>query len=116
MKKLIPKAILFLAPMIGWSATYSVEIRNATRGQSLSPFVLAAHSKEFKLYSLGKPSSEGVWRLAEDGHTSFLKNELEQNTSVKQIIVADAGIKPGASQSHALTTDDNGNVYLSLIS
>lgn len=111
---------LVIAPIFSWGAHYTVEVRNVTRGQGLSPFVFVAHGAGFALYELGRPASEGVWRLAEDGHTSYLVKELEKQSLVKTVTVG-SGIQPGREQTSEIEVEDDDypvhhQTFLSLIS
>jgi len=52
------------------TAGYELTIRNTNPGQNFSPPVIVLHTSGFRLFELGQPASEALWRLAEDGSTA----------------------------------------------
>ena len=111
-------SVLLLASGMIWaksprSLKYEVTITNLTKGQPFSPTVIAIHKPEMNpLFTLGEPSSEGIWRIAEGGDTSVLVPELSADPDVYdvQVAVEDPGnpgpYPPGHSVSVIL---DSGN-------
>ena len=51
-------------------ANYELTIRNTNPGQNFSPPVIVLHTAGFRLFELGQPATEALWRLAEDGSTA----------------------------------------------
>jgi hypothetical protein len=84
----------------GW---VEVTVTNLTRGQVLSPPVVATHSSRLgPLFVLGEPASEEIRWIAEDAVNSFLIDQLEGDRAVKQVDVATlmgGPIPPGESAS-----------------
>ena len=52
------------------TAGYELTIRNTNPGQNFSPPVIVLHTAGFRLFELGQPATEALWRLAEDGSTA----------------------------------------------
>jgi hypothetical protein len=78
---------------------YEVTITNLTKGQVISPPVIAVHRSSFRLFEPGGSPSEGLRALAEDGVTDILAAELEANRGVGEVAVADGPIPPGESRT-----------------
>lgn len=81
---------------------YKVTITNLTRGQTLSPPVLATHNPRFEIFQLGKPASPGIYKMAEDGVTEVLAQEIKNGASPKDIVISPGPIPPGESRSFEL--------------
>jgi hypothetical protein len=96
MKKAKFRLLLFLSvflvvPGTMWAASlqYEVTITNLTKGQPFSPTVVAIHKPEMNpLFTLGEPSSEGIWRIAESGDASVLMPELSADPDVYDVQLA----------------------------
>jgi hypothetical protein len=52
------------------AASYELTIRNTNPGQNFSPPVIVLHTANYRLFELGQPATEALWRLAEDGSTA----------------------------------------------
>jgi len=52
------------------AAGYELTIRNTNPGQNFSPPVIVLHTPEYRLFEVGQPATEALWRLAEDGSTA----------------------------------------------
>ena len=65
-------ALAWCAPAQGSepAAGYELTIRNTNSGQNFSPPVIVLHTAGFRLFELGQPATEALWRLAEDGSTA----------------------------------------------
>lgn len=74
---------------------YKVTIVNVTKGQPLTPAVIAIHGRGFNLYELGEPASPGLALLAKDGATSLLVSELKQIELVQDTAVGTGAFLPG---------------------
>lgn len=81
-----------------------VTITNVTRAQIFSPPVVISHGKAFQLFELGKPASEPLYSLAEDGLTDPLTTYLATLPSVHDYAVAAGPVMPGASVTLEVTT------------
>jgi len=80
-----------MVPGVIWakSLQYEVTITNLTKGQPFSPTVVAIHKPEMNpLFTLGEPSSEGIWRIAEGGDVSVLMPELIADPHVYDVQLA----------------------------
>lgn len=74
---------------------YKVTVVNLTKGQPLTPPVIAIHRDQAKMLPLGHPASEGLADLAQDGTTELLKQELRSNRYVYAVAVGKGVIMPG---------------------
>jgi hypothetical protein len=66
--------------------TYEVTIENRTTGQPLSPGVIATHTKRASFWRTGRPASEGLRLIAEDGNESVALAELRAKPGVFEVI------------------------------
>ncbi|MDA1297259.1 MAG: spondin domain-containing protein [Chloroflexi bacterium] len=89
-------------------ARYKVTITNITRGQILSPAVVATHKSTLDpIFQLGAPASPEFAGLAEDATLAPFAQMLEDSSSVAQVITltgAGGPILPGETASAMITT------------
>ena len=79
---------------------FEVRVTNLTRGQIISPFVVATHTDKFDpLFTLGAPASAELAAVAEDADSSLLIAALAADPKVKKVLVAPGPIIPGDSVS-----------------
>ena len=84
--------------------TYRVTVENLTENQTLTPAVVAAHERSFRLFARNRPASNGLQQLAENGGVPILVDELSGNDDVGDVAVAGAApIAPGQSASTRIT-------------
>ena len=76
---------------------YEVTITNITRGQTISPPIVASHNNNFQLFDLGNAATPGLAELAEEGNTVPLSAYLDTLDSVYMNNTAGGGIGPGES-------------------
>lgn len=71
-----------------------VSIQNLApnQGTRLSPVWVGFHNGEFDTYDRGRPASEGIERIAEDGNTAILSQEFDQSGFGET-----QGVVPGAA-------------------
>ncbi len=85
------------------STQYRVTVTNLTRGQILSPAIVATHADHDSiLFKLGEPASEALWMVAEDAENGAMMDMLSAMPDVLDVKVAmgAAGpIMPGESAS-----------------
>ena len=67
---------------------YQVIIANTNPGQNFSPPVLVLHRPAYRLFELGRPASEALWQLAEEGATAAF--EALGDPAVHAVVVAPA--------------------------
>ncbi|MFQ5470760.1 MAG: spondin domain-containing protein [Gammaproteobacteria bacterium] len=91
---------------------YRIEVTNLTRGQPITPPVIALHKKTFQLFSLGEPASAGLGALAKDGVTNTLLAELNADQDVVGTAVGGGLILPGETAFIEFTSDDDVEVSL----
>lgn len=74
---------------------YEVTITNMTRGQVLTPVLVATHKKGVKLFTEGEPASEELEYLAENGMTDPLTGMLEARPHEVGTVAVAAFDRPG---------------------
>lgn len=90
----------------GSDRTYEVTVENLTDGQLVTPVVAATHRPWFRLFRVGRPATDGVQQLAENGGVPVLVAELEANRRVGDVeVVGSAPIAPGASAMADITAN-----------
>lgn len=77
---------------------YKVTITNLTKGQPMTPAVIAVHSPHFNLFKLGEEASQGLKELSQDGITKTLVAELALKKSVVRTATGKGIILPGKSE------------------
>jgi len=94
-------ATLALAQFPGRPAgQYEITVTNLTRGQVLSPPVVAVHAEYFGgIYQLGEPASTELAMVAEDAVNGPLMSMLQADPSVMSVGAMDGPIPPGVSES-----------------
>ncbi len=88
---LVPGAATAGAARGSGQAEYRVTIRTLTKGQPLTPPVLAVGNNGFHLFRVGNQSSVGLKEVAENGNVPALVNALSQTRGVSQVT---AGMEP----------------------
>ncbi len=81
------------------TGVYQVTIQNLTNGQPITPPVIAVHAPGFELLKIGKKATKGLGKLATDGVTKDLVDELTYEKAVVRTAVGEGVILPGQSQS-----------------
>jgi len=90
--------------------TFRVTVENLTENQTLTPAVVAAHEKGFRLFRNHRPASNGIQQLAENGGVPVLLDELNGSAGVYGAVATEGGpIAPGASASTLITTAGHAN-------
>ncbi|NOT44088.1 MAG: hypothetical protein HOP14_05730 [Acidobacteria bacterium] len=77
--------------------TVEIVVTNLTKGQIISPPVVASHRDGFELFQLGHPASPELAGLAEDAATDPLVAALRANRRVLDVAVGGGPILPGQS-------------------
>jgi hypothetical protein len=87
-------------------ATYEVTLTNLTSGQPLTPPVVATHRGAYSAFDVGKPASEGVRQIAENGNSAALLDELEGTKHVSASLQTTTGpLVPGGLPGSAMFED-----------
>lgn len=105
----------FLSVGVAGAADFTVRITNLTNEIWYTPFMVAAHTDDSRLFRTGEPATAALQAMAEGGDISGLETEL---TSIGATISANpAGglLPPGMSTSTDLNTDGTSNVRLSVV-
>ncbi len=77
-----------------------VTVTNLTKGQILSPFIVATHTSRLEpLFRLGSPASFELARLAEDAVLDPLKTLWTESVDVKDVQISSGPVLPGESVS-----------------
>lgn len=97
-------ATLVLAQFPGRpSGQYEITVTNLTRGQILSPPVVAVHAEHFGgLYQLGAPAGVELALVAEDAVNGPLISKLQADGAVMSVGAMAGPIPPGMSRSITL--------------
>jgi len=103
MKKLTSALILAMAMVSVAKADentgYRVTITNATANQVITPALVITHNKNFKLFSVGSPASNGLAHQAENGDPSLVYGEVVNAHGVKDVKTGSGVVLPGHSES-----------------
>jgi hypothetical protein len=98
------RIIIALSLLIGFQAQaakakkFKVTIVNLTKGQPMTPALVAVHAPGFELFHLGQPASKGLQIQAQDGDTSKLTQELMKSKSVVRTAMGAGVFLPGQKQ------------------
>jgi hypothetical protein len=91
-----------------------VSITNATRGQVITPALIAAHTEDFSLFEVGQPASPALATLAEEGNFMPLANQLSTSSAVQNIATGTGPLMPGQSATIKIAASGNAR-YLSAV-
>jgi len=113
--KTIAALILATSSLSVSAQQLEITVTNLTHGMHYTPLIIAAHSADASLYTLGEKASVELQAMAEGGDISGLSTIL---TSVNADMVANPAsglLAPAKSVTTMLDTAD-GNMYLSIAS
>ncbi len=74
---------------------YEIRVTNVTRGQSMTPIMVAVHKPGVKLFTPGEPASAELAALAEGGDTGPLSAVLAANPDVLKVLTIPGLLGPG---------------------
>jgi len=94
--------------------TYEVTVTNLTRGQVVTPPLLATHSGSFVLFDEGEKAKKRLYTLAETGATGPFAAKLQTNAAIFDVVEGTNVIFPGDSLTLQITADSS-MPYLSAI-
>ena len=119
MRKLLAIALAVVAVGVAVPAaaqtTYEIRLTNLTRGQIMSPAVIATHTNEVRMFKVGKKASEAMAAVAEDADASALMAALDgAGAAVTDWLIADGVLPPGETRSFEIDVADGD--LLSLVS
>ena len=66
---------------------YQLTIVNTNTGQNFSPPVIVLHSADYRMFEVGRPATEALWRLAEDGVTDSFMALRDQDPAIDQVLL-----------------------------
>lgn len=90
----------------GQTRSYEITIQNDTEGQPLTPPVVATHRGRNAIFKVGRPASEQVKEIAENGNNAPLVTALNGNRRVSDVYEGSAPLVPDALPGGA-TFDDS---------
>jgi len=103
------------ASSYGKAKKFKVTLLNLTKGQPMTPAVLAVHSQKHQLFHLGAKPSIGLSKLATDGMTDKLIHEFKKNKYVVRQATGDGITMPGQKSQIVIEANDR-RFKLSLVS
>lgn len=77
---------------------FKVTVVNLTKGQPMTPALVAVHAPGFQLVHLGQEASQGLKDLAQDGITATLTTELAAQKAVVRTAQGGGVFLPGQKQ------------------
>jgi hypothetical protein len=90
--------------------TYEITVTNLTRGQIISPPVVATHNgNQSPIFTLGSPSSAELTNVAEDAVNDPLVNQLSASPNVKEVRAFGGPIMPGQTATMQISAGGNFN-------
>ena len=98
-----------------FAAEIDVKITNLTQGIYFTPVIIAAHTSDASIYTLGTAASDELQMMAEGGDISGLSTVLTAASADVLENPAAGVLAPGASAEGSLSTADT-NTYLSVAS
>lgn len=81
----------------GRGTSYEVTVTNLTRGQQITPLLLATHRSSVQLFELGSPARPELATLAEEGDVGPLKSVLDGLDEVAATVAGTSLTDPGGS-------------------
>ncbi len=116
MKRISAVLALLAASGFGQAAELDVQITNLTRGSYFTPFLVAAHPSDFRLFTVGSPASASLQAMAEGGDIAGLSADAAAANATLVENPAGGLLAPGASTSASLNTDAApDNTHLSVV-
>ncbi len=103
MKYFVLMLLSLAATAFAQDFTYEVTITNLTKGQIISPPVVASHYRDVTIFTPGEAASEPLAQLAEDGMAAPLVEALEGVDLVYDVAAADGPVLPGESVTIEVT-------------
>lgn len=98
-----------------FAAEIDVKITNLTQGIYFTPVIVAAHTSDASVYTIGTAASDELQMMAEGGDISGLSTALTAASADLLENPAGGLLAPGASTEGELSTADT-NMYLSVAS
>ena len=83
---------------------YRIEVHNLTKGQPLTPPVIAVHSAALRIFEVGESASAGLALLAKDGTQDALVAEL-LGSKRYEVVKATQAILPGQKKAYIIEAD-----------
>ncbi|MDH4063134.1 MAG: spondin domain-containing protein [Acidobacteriota bacterium] len=81
------------------AAVYAVTITNITRGQNLTPVLVATHLPGVRLFTLGQPAAPALVQVAEEGDIGPLMARAQNSGVVFDLGTTTGLLEPGQTQT-----------------
>lgn len=85
--------------------TYQVTITNLTSGQPLTPPLIATHTRQADVFTVGEAASLGIQEIAENGNLGPLFGALSSSDEVYEVLIAPAPLVPAGTPGAAMFSD-----------
>jgi hypothetical protein len=86
------------------TATYQIDVTNATNAQPLTPVAAIAHAADYHPWALGSAASTGLEMLAEGGDVTQFLADADADADVEDTVSSSSGpFGPGSSESVELS-------------
>ncbi|OKY27245.1 MULTISPECIES: spondin domain-containing protein [Thalassotalea] len=115
LKHSILGAAIAIASIQAQAQQLDINITNLTQGIYFTPFLVAAHNADGKLFTVGAEASANLQMMAEGGDISGLSSDLGAISADINENPAEGLLAPAMSTSLMLDTTE-GNNYLSIVS
>ena len=115
-KRGLAAAAMLAASGLASAADLNVRIVNLTNGIWYTPFLVAAHTDDSRLFTTGEPASASLQAMAEGGDISGLVSDLTTIGATISENPAGGLLGPGLSTDTDINTDGTDNVRLSVVS
>ena len=112
---ILAMSLITMFSLPAMAADINVRIINLTHGIWYTPFVVAAHTEDSRLFSTGSPASASLQAMAEGGDISGLEADLTSIGATMSNNPAGGLLPPGAETNTDLNTDGTDNVRLSVV-
>ncbi|MGH3070706.1 MAG: spondin domain-containing protein [Gaiellaceae bacterium] len=86
-------------------ATYEVTITDLTRGQPLTPPVVATHRAATRVFKVGRPASFALKEIAENGNLAPMIDQLESDRRVADVAAGDEPLVAAGLPGSAMFDD-----------
>lgn len=119
MHSALPKFILALTGCLGLiastqAANLEIKIINTTKGITYTPFFVAGHADNFRVFEVGQDASADLQAMAEGGDISGLQTLASAANAVVVANPNNGNLAPGTA-TPAFTIDTGNNKYLSIV-
>lgn len=112
---LVAGTTLLLVSSLASAADLNVRIINLTNGLWYTPFLVAAHTDDSRVFTTGQPASASLQAMAEGGDIAGLVTDLDAIGATLAPNPAGGPLAPGMDTDVDINTDGTSNVRLSVV-